>query len=228
VAAPLAIGGLGKLLGGGLGGVGKTLFGQERSGTPLETRGATGQLGSLLQNFLQGGGQGQMPFQRQGADSLMSLLGFDPTGGGLLQGAVGQSLTNPADRTSGLFAALQPFEDRTTNRAVADLREQFSGTGNRFNTNLLTAEGDLRSRLGEGFAKNRAESLLTAQGQQNQAIGQLLQGILGGQGIMSGEHQNFLNNLFSFLQPGAANWQQGIFGDIAGAAGTAAGAGAFG
>lgn len=225
VAAPLAIGGVSKLAGGGLNKVGRTLFGQERSGTPMETRGATSQLGSLLQQFMQGG---QMPFQRGGTDSLMNLLGFDPTGGGMLQGAVGQSLTNPADRTSGLFAAMQPFEDRFTDRAMADLNEQFSGTGNRFNTNLLNARTDLSGRLGETFARSREQALMQAQGLQNQAIGQMLQGILGGQGQLGQEHMNFLNNLFGFLAPGRPNWQQGIAGDILGAAGSAAGSGAFG
>lgn len=191
-----------------------TLFGRERSGTPIETRGATEALGSSLESFFSGGGEN--PLDRIGRGSVESLFGFDPRGIGL-EGAARGVLRDPADRTRGLFAALEPFEREETARQTAGLRSGFGTLGGRFGSNATRAETNLRGRLGDEFRRSREESLLQANQQRIAALSALLSG-LGGTAAGSNAAMS------QFLNPGAPNWQEGIFGDILTAAATAAAA----
>lgn len=201
--------------------MGDTLFGRERSGTPIETRGPVNQMGSLIQEWLRGGGQGT-PLGRMETESIAGLLGFDPAGIGL-QRAVAGSLTDPRDATAGLFAALDPFESRTRERASADLKESMGAMGNRFSSNLLNANVDLQGRLGETFSRTRQDALLRADANRNNAMASILQSIGQAGGTSADMYNNMMTNIFRFLTPGDMVWQEGIMGDILGAAGTAAG-----
>ena len=180
-----------------------TLFGQERSGTPIETRAGTEALGTDLLSPTGG---------RLQRGATTGALGFDPSGVGI-EGAVQRGLTDPADRLRGLFAALVPFEERQTEEAVAGVRGSFGRLGGRFSENLLEAEGRTRGELAGQFARTREESILQAGGQQNQLIASLLQSILGARG-----------QTLDFFAPGAPSFQPGILADLIGALGAAAAA----
>lgn len=197
---------------------------KEVSGTPLETRGATENLGQILQNFFRNPGQSQgLPFGRQRSEALGGTFGFD-VGDLDIEGALRSALGDPADVTSGLFEALEPFERRETERQVAGLREMFGTLGGRFGRNVGQAEASTRAELAEGFARNRAQqtipAMLQATGQRNQAISSLLQALQGGAAIES----QSLGQILQFLSPGGPNIQQGAISNILGGAGAAAGA----
>lgn len=168
-----------------------TLFGGEMSGTPIETRGATSAIGADL---LRGGG-------RLAAASRGSL-GFTPRGVGT-GAAAGRLLRDPRDRLRGLFAALEPFEARETERQVAGLRSGLGRVGARFGRSALEAEGNLRGELGERFSRARQEGILQAEGMQAQTLGMILNALLQGRGQTLG-----------FLQPGAPNFREGILGEL--------------
>ena len=200
-----------------------SLTDQEVSGTPVETRGGAAGLGEILRNFFANPtGQEGLPFGRQRAAGASGAFGFD-VGDLNIEEALRSALGDPADVTAGLFAALEPFERRETERQVTGLREMFGTLGGRFSRNVGQAETRQRAELAEGFARNRAQqtipAMLQATGQRNQAINSILQALLGGAGIESQSLGQFLQ----FLQPGAPNIQQGALGQILGAGGALAG-----
>ena len=85
------------------------LTGQERSGSPLETRGGT----SALAGDITGPGGGRIQ-----AGATRGALGFDPSMLDI-ERVIMSLLADPADSTKGRFAALEPFEERQTEEAVA-------------------------------------------------------------------------------------------------------------
>ena len=176
------------------------LFGGEVSGTPLETRGGTKQIGKEL---LSGKG-GRLAASSRGA------LGFGPDD---LSDTTSRLLVDPADRLMGLFAALEPFETRQTEEAVAGVRGGFGRLGGRFSSNLVDAEARTRGELAGQFARTREESILEATSQQGQLLAQLLQALLGARG-----------QTLDFFRPGAPNFREGVLGDLISAGGTVAAA----
>ena len=188
--------------------MGDTLFGTERSGTPIETRAGVQATGNSLQQSVQ---RGEFdPFSRSRMEAIMSVLGFDPAGIGL-QDAATRSLADPRDRTAGLFAALEPFEERQRE----NLRQSQSAIGGRFGRNAVFGEAVLSGEL----ARSREQSLLEADAQQTQAMSVLFNALLGGGQL----GQQGVDALLRFFTPGTPNFQEGIFGDVVGAAGTVGG-----
>ncbi len=203
--------------------MGDFLLGSEKSTTPVETRAGTRVLSG---NLLDLAGLGTGPVQGRGSplgrlqtDARMSALGFDPSAIGVGAAAT-MSLADPADRTAGLFAALEPFEARERERSVAELRGGFGRLGGRFSRNAATAEGELLSGLSEGFARTREQSLLSAQDQQNQALSAILQASISSEAL--GIEQ--LQTLLQFFAPGPAQFEHGALTDIIGAGAVAAAA----
>ena len=192
------------------------LFGGEKSGTPIETRGATGNAAYGINQYLQGGGGPMANLQSQ---SLMSLLGFDPGTIGF-EGAATSALRDPTDVTAGLFRSLEPFEKRFTERSTQTQLGQFGGMGGRFSRNASDADTMMRGELGNQFATVRETALLEANNQRNQVLAALLGAV--NQAGQVGNQQ--MGNYLQFLSPGSPNWQQGILGDLLGAAGNVAGA----
>jgi len=197
--------------------MGDTLKGKEISGTPMETRGAASTLAQMLQQYMTGGGAA--PFQRMQTDSIMNLLGFNPGSVGLGD-AITSSLADPSKATSGLFASLKPFEEEATNRAIAANNEAFGNLGGRFSSNLLAGQSRTLRDLNMGFEKTRADALLGADANRNNAIASILQSLIGAGNVGSNNTSAFLN----FLQPGSPAYKPGILGDLIGAGGTAAAA----
>ncbi len=180
--------------------MGDTLFGGEKSGTPIETRAGTQQLAGDL---LSGG--------RVTAGATRGALGFGPNTPGI-EAAVMRLLADPGDRLQGLFAALEPFERRQTNEAIAQTRGSFGRLGGRFSENILEGEARTQGEVRNQFMRSREEALLQAQGQQSQALAVILQGLLGARG-----------QTLDFFAPGAPNFQEGFFGDLISAGGSLAG-----
>lgn len=197
--------------------MGDTLKGKEISGTPQETRGATTDMAKLLQQYLKGGSGSGLPFQRMQTDAIMNLIGFNPGSVGLGD-ALTSSLADPAKATSGLFASLKPFEEEATARAVAANKEAFGNLGGRFSSNLLSGQAKTLRDLNMGFEKTRADALLTANGQRNDAIQNLLSGLIGAGNVGA----QGAGQLMNFLSPGTPAYQPGILGDLIGAGGNAA------
>lgn len=168
-----------------------TLFGGEMSGTPIETRGATRAIGADL---LRGGGRL--------AAASRGTLGFDATGVGT-GAAAGRLLRDPRDRLRGLFAAMEPFERRQTEEAVAGVRSGLGRLGARFGRSAEDAEIRTRGELADRFARTRQEGILQAEGLQANALGMILNALLQGRGQTLG-----------FLQPGAPNFREGILGEL--------------
>lgn len=193
-----------------------TLMGGERSGTPVETRGASADLAKLFQQMIQSGGLtgGGPDAGRMSSESWMNMLGFDPTALGLSD-AIVQGLKPPG---AALGAALEPFEARETSRQVGGLRDMFGTMGGRFSRNLGSAEGELRSGLAQGFDRVRAESELEGMGMRNNFIAQLL-------GLNQQQQQNSNQRLgiaSQFLQPGAPVITEGLLPGLIGAGGNLA------
>jgi len=184
-----------------------TLFGGEVSGTPIETRGGTVQIADELL----GRGSGRIL-----SGATQGALGFGPGNVGI-EAAVQRLLADPSDRLQGLFAALEPFERRTTNEAIAQTRGSFGRLGGRFSENILEGEARTQGEVAANFARTREEALLQAQAQQSQALAVILQGLLGARG-----------QTLDFFSPGAPNFQEGFFGDLLAAGGSLAGEGFFG
>lgn len=195
--------------------MGDTLFGGEKSGTPVETRGATKDLARLYQGLMSGGTQGMMDFfQGQSGNAFGSMFGITPDRAGVAD-AVQGGLTSPADRMRGLFAAMRPFEDRQVNQAVAGTRNMFGTAGGRFSRNLQGAEAQTRGELANQFARSRQEGLLSAQAQQSNFLAQLmgLANQSAGQGLQG------MGLMNQFMQPGAPVYTQGILPGLISAAG---------
>jgi len=200
--------------------MGDFLLGKETSGTPTETKGATGQMGGILEKILSEGGLGGLAaeLERMQTEGLMSSLGFDPATLGL-EGVIGELLASPSDTTSGLFAAMKPFEERETERQVGGMRNMFGTAGGRFSRNLMTGEGRLRGELSEGYARTREQSLLQAGGQRSQTLMGLLNAIIGARSAST----NMMAPFLQFMAPGAPQYQQGALGEILGSVGSLAG-----
>lgn len=117
--------------------MGDTLFGRERSGTPIETREGTGQMADFFQQLMRSQVGGAPVLGRQGIDAA-------------------------ADITSGLRTAMQPFQERETQQQVGDLREMFGTAGGRFGSTIAGAESQLRGDLSAGFAREQQQAMLQA------------------------------------------------------------------
>lgn len=186
-----------------------TLFGGEVSGTPIETRAATAGVARDL--FSSSGGRL--------AASSRGALGFSPTDVGT-GAAASRLLRDPRDRLRGLFAALEPFERRQTEEAVAGVRSGLGRLGGRFGRSAEDAEIRTRGELADRFARTRQQGILEAESMQAQTLGAILNALLQGRGQTLG-----------FLQPGAPNFREGILGELLQAGGNVAaahaGAGGF-
>jgi len=167
------------------------LFGGEVSGP-----GTT----AISEDLLTGGGRVQA--------ASTAGLGFDASAD--MQAAIEALLADPGDRLQGLFAALEPFERRTTAEAVEGTREGFGQLGGRFSRNRDEAEARTRGELAGNFAKSRESSILEAGNMQAGVVAALLQALIQSRG-----------QTLDFFRPGQANFQQGILGDLIGAAGLA-------
>ena len=106
-----------------------------QSGAAPEIAGGARELGEIFQSIFQQkfsertaeGGEDalgnffallQQPFLNVQGDTQRRILGgITPDSAGL-PSAINRSLTDPADRTAGLFAALQPFEDRQVTQQI--------------------------------------------------------------------------------------------------------------
>lgn len=183
-----------------------TLFGGEVSGTPIETRAGTGRIANELLS-----GQGRIL-----SGATQGALGFGPGNVGI-ERAVMSLLADPGDRLQGLFAALEPFERRQQNQAIAQTRGSFGRLGGRFSENILEGEARTQGEVAAQQLRSREQALLQAQGQQSQALAVILQGLLGARG-----------QTLDFFSPGAPNFQEGFFGDLLSAGGALAGEGFFG
>ena len=148
----------------------------------------------------------------------MDLLGFDPGTIGF-EGAASSALSDPSDSVQGLFRSMAPFEAEETERATIEQAGQFGQLGGRFSRGAVDADTRLRGRMSAEFGRNREAALLQAGQQRNQALAALLNSVANAGQIGNQQMGQFLQ----FLQPGAPNFQEGIAGDILGAAGTAAG-----
>lgn len=179
------------------------LFGQERSGTPVETRGGTEQLAG---DILSGGGRLQ-------SQATGGAIGITPGGTGV-EAAAQRLLQDPSDLLRGLFAALVPFEERQREEAVAGTRGSFGRLGGRFSTNLLEAESRTRGEVAGQQSLAREQSILDATGQQGNVLAVILNALLGARG-----------QTLDFFAPGAPDFQQGILGDLIGALGAFAASG---
>jgi hypothetical protein len=103
----------------------------------------------------------------------------------------------------GLFASLEPFERRQRNQAIAQTRGSFGRLGGRFSENILEGEARTQGEVSAQQLRTRQEGLLTAQGQQAQALASIMQAILGARG-----------QTLDFFQPGAPNFREGFLGDL--------------
>lgn len=204
--------------------MGSTLFGGEKSGTPKETRGAVNDLAKYYQTLMSQGGPGALGqgFGRMATESMVNMLGFDPSQLGLDEASIA-ALMDPADSTAGLFAAMQPFEAQETANQVAGLRDAFGTMGGRFSRNMLTAEGQARGELAGRFQQNRQQALLQAGAQRTQA----LLGIMGA--AQQARQQAFQEQVVpwqmmqNYLQPGAPVYTQGMMPGLLQLGGTLAG-----
>lgn len=192
---------------------------RERSGTPVETRSGTEAAGRGLGDVFRGP-RGRpadfdqvvsrigTPLQRLGSQAQMNLLGFDPRMLNIGEAAEG-ILADPASRTEGLFASLEPFEERQRERALATTRESFGTAGGRFSRNLLEAQTEQQGELARQFRRSREQALLEAQGQRIQGMDAVSRALLaaGQQGSQMGLEG--LRQLLTFFQPGAPVIEQG-------------------
>lgn len=158
---------------------------KERSGTPVETRGAAQQGGKASESFLNFLNTGQ------GNDPRAGILGFNPANVGF-EDIIRQVLTSPSAATSDLFSSLQPIENTELARSDAALKEMFSATGNRLSTSLGRVAGQNRADIMQKFGAQRQNALLQARSQQMQALMSLL-----------GLTQSAANPLFGLATPGA-------------------------
>ena len=174
----------------------------------METRGGARAASRGIESLLGTGGTGG-PLARMQSQTLMDLLGFDPSTMGFEE-AGRAALIDPADATAGLFASLAPFEEEFMGRQTAEQAGQFGQLGGRFSRNLVDADTRLRGRIGSEFMRTREQSLLAANAQRTQALASLLGSVQGAGQV--GNQQ--LQAILQFLNPGAPNWQEGMAGDI--------------
>lgn len=164
---------------------------KERSGTPVETRGAARQAGQASESFLNFLNTGQ------GADPRAGILGFDPRNIGF-EDIVKQILA-PPPAAGDVFSALQPLEDQALSRSDAALKEMFSASGNRLSTSLGRVAGQNRADIAAKFGAQRQNALLQANAQTLQGRAQQMQALMS----LLGLTQNAANPLFGFATPGA-------------------------
>jgi hypothetical protein len=181
---------------------------QEMSGTPQETRGAASNAGNMFGQMFRGGNFDSImanlggSMSRNATAAQMAMLGFDPSI--LNLGGVAQDLlVDPADATSGLFAAMQPFEARTMAENVAGIRGSLGSLGGRFSRNLVEGEGQLRGEIANQFAKTREESLLAANAQRSNNYGMINQLLQSAANSGNANTLQALQTILGYIQPGA-------------------------
>lgn len=186
--------------------MGETLVGQdnaaresaERAGTSVaDLFGGTGaQFGTTTSNI----GNAMQRLATQAQMQIAGGMSPDELGTGE---AIQRALADPTDRTEGLFRSLEPFEERSRERSVRGLRASMGRAGGRFSRNLLGAESRMRGELEDRFRRSREESLLQAQGQQNQALGMVLSNLLGARQTAQQGVQGILGPALGFAREGA-------------------------
>ena len=117
--------------------MGDTLFGRERSGTPVETRQQSGEMADFFSQLMRSQVGGAPVLGRQGIDAA-------------------------ADITAGFRAGMEPFNERETARQTAGLREMFGTMGGRFGTPLMREESNLRENMGAQFQQQELAAMLQA------------------------------------------------------------------
>jgi hypothetical protein len=203
--------------------MGSTLFGGQKSGTPVETRGGTQALADFYQQILKNGGPGALSsmFGRNASESMVNMLGFDPAQMGLGD-AASRLLMDPTDSTAGLFRSMMPFEAQETGRQVAGVRGQFGTMGGRFSRNVGEAEALTRGQVSQGFDTNRYNALLQAGGLQASALTGILGAANAARGQAFNEQMLPMQLMQQFLAPGAPQQTEGILPGLLQLGGTAA------
>jgi hypothetical protein len=197
--------------------MGETLMGGTKSGTPLETRQGSSDFAAMLQNMMRGGPGGLSDaFGRMTSEAWTNMLGFNPADVGLDEAAMA-ALRDPAERVRGLFASMEPFEERETQRQVAGQREMFGTMGGRFGRNLAGAEGELRGELSSQFGRNRQQALLQAGAMRNQALQSIMQGSTAARSVANQETMLPFQLMSQFFQPGAPIMTEGLLPGLIGA-----------
>lgn len=205
------------------------LFGGEQSGTPIETREAATGIGGTTSELFGGGATIEeimarlQSTTRLGGDAAQGILGLNPQNLGIEETIQGL-LASPGDRTKGLFAAMEPFEARETERQVGGLREAFGSVGGRFSRNLLEGETELRTELAQGFGLQRQQGLLEAAGIQVDTLRTVFQGLLQSAQQGSSEAVNILGILTGHASAGAPTQTTGIVPGLVGVGAGVAGA----
>jgi hypothetical protein len=180
---------------------------QVQSGSPTETKGAAQAVGTDIQNMFQGQdinsiiSQLSTPFQRMGASAAANVTGGWDTA--KLGGTIDQLLTSPADQTAGLFAALNPIEQQTTDRAVAGTRNLFGTMGGRFSRNVATGEAQTRGQVAQQFDLTRSNALLQANQQRGSVLANLMQAINQASATQGNQTLQALQALLGFAAPQA-------------------------
>ncbi len=117
--------------------MGDTLFGREHSGTPIETREATGEMADFFQQMMRSQVGGAPVLGRQGIDAA-------------------------ADITAGFREASLPGQQRQMREGAADLREMFGAAGGRQGANIARAEALFRSDLSAQHMRDEQAAMLQA------------------------------------------------------------------
>lgn len=233
------------------------LLGSTKSGSPVETRGASGAAGVTFQDLFSAPGTGganaasiEQLLSRLGGSlsgartpnaALATILGGGGAGvADAILGNISQSLgLDPAQR-AGLAldefdAANAPFENRAVARNAAAVRENFGSFGARFGSDVNRSVIESGAELERGFRAERAgefrgifEALL---GDQASARDSGFRGLLGAGQLAQGQDQQMLDllgQILGFTRPGEAVIDPGILPDIIGAGATLGGAALLG
>jgi hypothetical protein len=125
------------------------------------------QLAKLYGGMVNGRGQGMQGFNT-GQDALLQIMRSDP----MQRTLSGQERFD----TSGLFAALEPMEQRAQRNALMQLRGSAGSLGQRFGTAFAGREADLLANMTEQAGARRAgisqQSYEAAQARRMQGMGQ--------------------------------------------------------
>lgn len=191
----------------------------EKSGTPIETRGAAAAAGKSVEQVFSGqdlmsvlqmigGNVGSLT-----TSSAQNILGFDPSDIGI-EGSAETALGAPRFDVSDLLASLEPFEQREREMLSANVRGSFGTAGGRFSENILSAEGRAQADLSDRFSRRRETlamgSFEDSERRRIEALGAILPSLtqagVGGAGVTA----DILRSLLGFTSPGTPVQDPGI------------------
>lgn len=198
-----------------------------KSGTPVETRGATAAAGNQFENLFSGsfedvlatlgiGGDQNAASGRLSTAGAQNLVGLDPD---TLKKSI-DNLLNPQGFDIDAFTAAQePFRQREFERGTAGVNQSAGTFGARDSVNARDLEARSRAELSDRFVRTDIETAEAARGkradEQVKTIAALIPSLVQAFGLNQQQGSDLFRAILQFIAPGEAIFDPGLGRELA-------------